>query len=272
MTKKRRIIWVYLLAAVIAAITIRSGFFVYRFCKYGLIDALNGYPKIEAMPELGGMLRETEYKSVHFSWIGYEPSPTNPKQILKIIFNDEPCSDASVFIREALEIRKITEYYIAAHPEQFENQHIYLSINGFGGFFLFPNYITFRNYDPDNDAKPETGGLAYGKFQVNNGTMEMLKDADDFNILCLRRFQPPADLSAFNQMDSLRRLELQPCADYTDAYEVTQEELDAFAKQHPDCKLLGAKAIKETKEVITTAALRDQMRRYVNATEITKDE
>ena len=126
-----------------------------------------------------------------------------------------------------------------------DGKHIYLTLNGWDGSWLFPDYICFRNYDVDHGAKVEAGGLGYGKFQLTRAEFSMLRGAGGFTGLELFGFQPPEDLSAFDGMDTLRTLELHTNSMGNPIYEIPQEALDAFVKLHPGCKLSGIKAINE---------------------------
>ena len=235
----------YLLAALMAVGIVLFSIFVYRWATEGFVYATHKYPDSRAMPDLGAALQEQEYESLRFASVSYEASPDDPQQILKIFFTTRQRCTAEVFIQDALDIRAVTEQFMAQHPERFEGQHVYVTLNGWGGGWLFPDYICFRNYDVDHGAKVEAGGLGYGKFQLTRAEFSMLRRAGGFTGLDLRGFQPPEDLSAFDGMATLRTLELHTNSMGNPLYEIPQEALDAFTKQHPGCKLSGIKANNE---------------------------
>ena len=238
----------YLLAALIVLIVVGIvlfSIFVYRWATEGFAYATHKYPDSRVMPDLGAALQEQEYESLRFASVSYEASPVDPHQILKIFFTTRQRCTAEVFIQDALDIRAVTEQFMAQHPERFEGQHIYVTLNGWGGGWLHSEYILFRNYDVDHGAKVEAGGLGYGYFHVGYADTALLRDVRGFSGLDLSYFDAPEDLSAFNGMDTLRFLEFHTGSMGNPLYEIPQEALDAFTKQHPGCKLSGIKAINE---------------------------
>ena len=146
------------------------------------------------------------------------------------------------------DIRAVTEQFMAQHPEQFDGQHVYVAVYGGDKSLLFPERIHFRNYNVNHGAKAESGGLCYGDFQIRYADLTMLSVADGFTDLALRGFLTPEDFSALDGMDALRVLELHTNSMGEPMYKISQEALDAFAKQHPDCKLTGVKAREEKEE------------------------
>ena len=231
--KKRRN---YLIAAAMTAGIILFGVFLYRVSKYGPRFVLNGYPDSRAMPELGRILQEKDYESCCFAYIRYETDRNSHHSVLNIDFEHDSYGRAELLIRDALEIRTLTEQYMAQHPEQFDGQRVILEFHD--AYDASPTFVRFLNYDLDRRGEPEAGGLMYGVFDAGGATLEMLKDARGFKALRLLDFAYPEDFSALDGMDSLQKLEFNDDINSgTHCY--SQEILDAFAKQHPDCKLTG---------------------------------
>ena len=226
----------YLKAAVMPAGLLLLGIFLYRTAKYGLRYVLNGCPDSRDLPALGELLTEKEYESCFFAYIRIVPIEPH-YQITRIDFEFDSFIAPETLIRESLEIRDITERYMQAHPEEFQEMRVRIEFHDKRD--ASPAYVRFLNFYEDSGSLSDSGRLVYGMFDLPGAEPEMLKHAGGFTELRLLDFNYPDDFSAFDGMDSLRKLEFNNDQN-SGTHDYPPEILDAFAAKHPGCELSGS--------------------------------
>ena len=227
----------YLIAAAMAVVIVLCAIFVYRCAVhgggiYGLQYVLRGYPDTKAMPELGKQLTGTHCETFDLAYIRFtHPIQNSADSVLEIEYEHNSPHDTDQLLREALEIRAVTEQYMAAHPEQFDGQRVMIEFSD--RYDASPNFIRFLNYDGSSKAEPD--GLMFGVMNLCGGSVTLLQDVHGFVSLDLREFRFPEDFSALDGMEQLQKLWFRESG--THFY--PQAVLDAFAERHPGCELIG---------------------------------
>ena len=227
-------IWKYLAAAAMIAALLLMALFLYRVSRTGLRYVLNGCPDSRAMPALGELLAAKKYETCYFAYIREVPHEPH-YAALEIDFEFDSSCDRDQLIREALEIRGITEQFMQEHPEEIHSE-LRVKLDFHDKHDASPTFVRFLNFNEDQKGGGfQSGGLMYGKIWADGASLDTLKDARGFTNLWLEGFAVPDDFSALDDMDTLQALSFNAGNKYTYPPEVLAE----FQKQHPGCRLSG---------------------------------